>query len=240
MRSFAILSAVLLSIVGCGQSNNDGPERSSRLRASGGGAENCSPVVSASVVDGIVSVSMTAGFNAWKWDNTTVTIGGTVTDTCGTNATYSEVVAGAWTQDSGSDKSCSTSWSGDEAVPAAAANHWHNLVQCDGTKVVEGCQSEKTITINTVIDGPGQNDLTSTASATVPAQQDPDVVETGCGSCDIGPCVSTCQQACADKDCRNCCECRCKDELQTAGCPAPQELCYTGSEGHAVCLTRTE
>jgi hypothetical protein len=241
MRGSAILSAVLL-MTGCGQSNTDATEPSQRAVQTNGGAENCSTAISASVADGIVSVSMTGGFNAWKnVTRTTVTVSGTVTDACGTNAPFSGVVPGTWTFAPGSNQSCSASWSGSEAVPAAAANHWHYLVKCDGSKVVVGCQSDKTVSITTAIDGPGNNDFTGSTSAIVPAVQDPDEVETGCGGgtadpCDIGACVSACEHACSGPTCHQCCECRCKAELEPAGCPPPQNLCYTGSAGHAVCL----
>jgi hypothetical protein len=66
-------------------------------------------------------------------------------------------------------------------------------------------------------------------------------VEVSCGGeCEIGACVSDCQHDCNELDgpakaaCNQCCECKCKSEIE--GC-TPQDLCYTGSPGHAVCLT---
>lgn len=133
---------------------------------------------------------------------------------------------------------------------AAYQNRWHNHIHCDGSSVVEGCAEARAFTVTFSVGGACNEDTgscTVSSGVSLPSAQDPDVVDTDCApppapECPIGPCVSACQRACGlhNTSCRTCCECRCKAEGRAAGNLAcqPQELCYTGSEGHAVCLSR--
>lgn len=127
---------------------------------------------------------------------------------------------------------------------AGLADHWHNEVQCDGSVLVRGCQAPRTVTVTLTVGGAcltAGGTCTATQNVSVASIQDADQTATNC-ECNIGPCVSACQAACANGDsaCSQCCECRCKDEGLRAGNAAcqPQPLCYTGSRGHAVCLPR--
>ena len=130
---------------------------------------------------------------------------------------------------------------------AAYRNHWRNHTLCNGTTTVEGCQEARALTVTFSVGGACLEDTgscTTSSSISLASVQDPDVIDTNCTAptCDIGPCVSACQHACAqgDSSCSQCCECHCKAEGRAAGnlACAPQLLCYEGSRGHAACLAR--
>ncbi len=130
---------------------------------------------------------------------------------------------------------------------AAYQNHWHNHTRCDGSTAVEGCPEARAVTVTFSVGGACLADTgscTASSPVSLPSAQDVDVVDADCAppTCDIGPCVSACQASCAsgDPDCAQCCECQCKAAGRAAGNLAcqPQELCFKGSRGHAVCLAR--
>jgi len=233
MNKLLGVMVLLAGAVGCG--DNLSPDSAFEQEV---GADNCDPTVTTSSSGTNVSISIVDGFNAWRSGNTPdVSLSGNST-TC-TGVTQFTVTAGGNFNGNPGNQQCSTDYDG-SADFSAAANHWHNLIQCDGSTVVVGCQGDASYTAILFVDGSGPNDFSTTVSGTVGAVQDPDEVATGCGECPIGQCVSACQASCpqGDTDCGQCCECWCKEEGRMAGNDAchPQDLCYSGSEGHAVCL----
>jgi hypothetical protein len=127
-------------------------------------------------------------------------------------------------------------------------NHWYLHQHCDGTTEVHGCADAVQVTMDIVavdtasgncqLDGGICPDF-PTQTASLPAVQDPDVVDTDCGggeegeSCGIGPCVSACEQDCnaaydartqrdARELCKQACTCECKKELPDT-CPPHHE-----------------
>ncbi|MFN7145248.1 MAG: hypothetical protein ACK4YP_15855 [Myxococcota bacterium] len=90
---------------------------------------------------------------------------------------------------------------------SGAANRWYNHTHCDGSVEVHGCAAAIPVSIQSAVDAASGECRTlddgtcaaATTSASLPAVQDPDVVETDCGgTCDIGPCVSSCEADCND------------------------------------------
>jgi hypothetical protein len=231
MKALAVV--VMVGALGCGDNLVDS---SSQLEQSVG-ADNCSTMVSASSSGATVTVTVDEGFNAWQSGNApSVTLTGS-SETCTGTVDFTAAAAGTWSFTPGNEQ-CSTYYSGDADL-GIAANHWHYLNRCDGSVQAVGCQGEVSYTAAVLIDGPGQNDYSTVVSGTIGAVHDPDEDEV-CDACPIGACVSACEAACpqGDTDCGQCCECWCKDEQREEGNAScePQDLCYSGSEGHAVCL----
>ena len=228
-----ILPAVLLlGVVGCMDSLTFDRQQQDV------GSEHCDPIVSATSSGATVSVGLDEGFNAWKGTSPDVTLDGN-SSTCTGTVQFTQTVSGAWTFDQG-NQSCSSDYAG-TADLSIAANHWHNLIHCDNSTEVVGCQTDASYTAVVFVDGPGPNDFTTTVSGSIGAVQDPDVSDV-CDACPIGACVSACEATCAQGDtaCGQCCECMCKEEGLEGGNDAcqPQDLCYSGSDGHAACLAQ--
>lgn len=123
---------------------------------------------------------------------------------------------------------------------SAEQNHWYNHVACDGTITVEGCQDPRGVTLTVTLFTPGGDVWSSDSiSASLPSSQDPTITDTDCGqetppTCDLGGCVSDCEEDCgnpgqdcdpgqAGKNCRDniaackiACPCNCK--LSVEGC----------------------
>jgi hypothetical protein len=125
-------------------------------------------------------------------------------------------------------------------------NHWHNQVACDGSTTVVGCPGARTVSYILSVNGGCLADggiCSVNGSVSLPAIQDPDVIETNCTvDCDalLGADVSACQASCANGDshCHSCCECICKKDLHGRydACPAPQSNCYVDKPNHDACL----
>jgi hypothetical protein len=137
---------------------------------------------------------------------------------------------------------------------APSQNHWHYYTGCDGVRVVLGCAEAipvtftieayaKSGTCQTYVDDAGATVCASdVVVASLAAVQDPDQVADSCQedggdvSCGIGPCESSCVQACDAqfpvggpenkgnveklKACKEACPCTCKQE-RPARCPQP-------------------
>jgi hypothetical protein len=205
------------------------------------GAEHCTTAVTVSSSGaGQVAVGIDEGFNAWKGSSPSVTFTGTST-TCSSTTQFTKSATGTWSFGP-HNQECSADYTGGVDL-SAVANHWHHVIHCDNSIEVVGCQGDASYVAAVLVDGPGVNDFTTTVSGTIAAVQDPDVADV-CEACPIGACVSACQAACGkgDSACSQCCECQCKEEGRLAGNDAcePQDLCYTGSPGHAVCLGADE
>jgi hypothetical protein len=230
-----ILSAVLvLGAVGCMDSLSfDAQEQAV-------GAENCSTTLTATSSGATVSIAIDEGFNAWKGNAPPVTLSGNSTTCVGTTQ-FTQSVVGTWSWAQGNQQ-CSTDYAG-SADLSLNTNHWHNVIHCDNSVEVVGCQGDAAYTAAVFVDGPGPNDYTTMVSGSLAAVQDADVYDVcPAAECPIGECVSACQADCTtgDTECGQCCECWCKDEGRQAGNDAcqPQDLCYSGSDGHAVCLAQ--
>lgn len=222
-------AVVLLGAVGCADLTFDASTQQV-------GSENCSTIVTATSSGAVVSVAIDEGFNAWKGTSPPVTMTGNST-TCTGTVQFTQSVAGSWTFAPGNQQ-CSTDFAGSVDL-GLAANHWHNEVHCDNSVTVVGCQTDVAYTAAVFVDGPGPNDFTTTVTGSLGAVQDPDVTDScPVDACPIGACVSACQATCTDASCGQCCECWCKEEGRLGGNDAcqPQDLCYSGSEGHEVCL----
>ncbi len=90
---------------------------------------------------------------------------------------------------------------------SGSQNHWYYHTHCDATVEVHGCDQAISVSITSAVaDAAGAcrtlDDGTcasASTSATLPAVQDPSVVETDCGgTCDLGTCVSSCESECND------------------------------------------
>jgi hypothetical protein len=225
---------LLLGVVGCMDSLSfDASEQNV-------GSESCSTIVTAVSSGATVAITIDEGFNAWKGNDPPVTLTGTST-TCTGTTQFTQSALGSWSFGP-NNQQCTADYAG-SADLAIAANHWHNVIHCDQSVEVVGCTGDAAYTAAVFVDGPGPNDFSTTVSGALGAVQDPDVFDTcPVDACPIGACVSACEANCAqgDTDCGTCCECWCKEEGREGGNDAcqPQDLCYSGSDGHAVCLAQ--
>jgi hypothetical protein len=144
------------------------------------------------------------------------------------------------------DGSLGYSWSAQHAL-ANFQNHWHKAIDCNGTTTVVGCQTPRQVSYGLVVGGAclGANPASCWASGSVslPAIQDPDVVNAQCASqctATVNACTIRCSDKCSpnDRSCRRCCECACADEIHSGNpaCAEPQASCYFGTGTHPACI----
>jgi hypothetical protein len=195
-------------------------------------------VMSASVVDGTLSISTTQAmdkgwfssrnvFDRTKTDlRVTYTIGATACSATATGTLSSKTV-GEFTPVLNGNGTNTIGYHWNTTVDLAAyAEHYAIHIHCDGSEHIHGCNVTRPVSVTvqafdknglpvTYADDFGVTQLvklTLDAGSIAPVQ-DPTITETNCDdSCGIGQCVSACEHNCSGPTakCKNLCQCECK------------------------------